>query len=249
MLLRMRELTHLQKSLAEEFVATRNAGLAYRRVYNPPSHLSSSELWGRAKQALGVPAVKAYVVELNQQVLANLMISAQDIIQDWVDIVNADPNELIAHVRVNCRFCRGLDHRFQWVEQDYYMAVAAAIEASKPMPDGSGGHGFNGTLEPVETCPSCFGLGVGEVRVADTTKLSPSARKLFKGIKVSKNGTEVLMHDQQEARNLIAQCMGLLDGAGSLLLKPPEKDATANSAVPLTQEEASREYLRLVGRS
>lgn len=245
----MRELTTLQSDLAEEFVATRNKGLAYRRVYNPPAHLTSAELWRRADQALKAPAVLAYIEELQQRALVNVLISAQDIIQDWVDICSADPNELIRHVRVNCRYCRGFDHGYQWVESELLEAQANAIAiGAQVMPDGTGGVGFNGTLPPVETCPRCFGLGVGEVIVADTTQLSGSARKLFRGVKVTKNGIEVVMADQDAARKQLAECMGLLKGEGFKPPLPPDTqaaDRVANAADPI---EAAAEYRRMVTR-
>lgn len=243
----MGQLTVLQNNLAEQFVATRNAGLAYRRVYNPPAHLTSAELWSRANQALKSPGVQARIEELQQQALINVLISAQDIIQDWVDIVSADPNELIRHVRINCRYCRGIDHHYQWVEADLLEAQTRALEnPTLPMPDHFGGIGFNGTLPPVEDCPRCFGVGVGEVVVADTTQLSGSARKLFRGIKVTKNGIEVLMANQDEARKQLAECMGLLKGDGFRPPPPPDLLAAQRVADALTPQDAEREYRKMI---
>lgn len=245
----MRELTTKQTELAEEFVATRNKGLAYRRVYAPPAHLTSAELWRRADAALRAPAVQAYIEELQQRALVNVLISAQDIIQDWVDICSADPNELIRHVRVNCRYCRGIDHAYQWVESELLEAQANAISiGAQVMPDGSGGVGFNGTLPPVGDCPRCFGLGVGEVVVADTTHLSGSARKLFRGIKVGRNGVEVLMADQDAARRQLAECMGLLKGEGFKPPPPPDTAAAERVANALTPQEAADEYSKMITR-
>ena len=245
-----KQLTQAQLTLAQEFVATRNAGLAYRRAYDPPAHLSGAELWARARAALNNHHVQEYVSELTSQALTNVLISAQDIIQDWVDIVHADPNEIVAHVRVNCRFCHGIDHQFQWIETEYYTAAANAIDLKQEPPDCSGGFGYNGTLEPVGDCPSCFGMGIGEVRVADTTKLSPGARKLLKGIEVTKNGIKVMLHDQQEARNMIATCMGILGATAPALpfmksAQTVEEDKVVENVTP---EQAAKEYLRLVSK-
>jgi phage terminase small subunit len=48
------------------------------------------------------------------------------------------------------------------------------------------------------------------VFVADTLDVSPQARKLFAGVKQTKNGIEVMMRSQDVARDNIAKSLGML---------------------------------------
>lgn len=145
--------------------------------------------------------------------------AAERIVQDWVDIYTADPRDLITHRRVNCRHCNGVNHKYQFV--DPAELVAAAAHAMKTaggnqkvmetlMPTGEGGYGFraNGPVHP--ECPHCYGEGISDVFIADFRKLTPQTLKLLAGVKVTKTGIEVLMHDQMKARELHAKVLGML---------------------------------------
>ena len=34
-------------------------------------------------------------------------------------MATADPNELMRYMRVNCRFCWGIDHNYQWTVGEF----------------------------------------------------------------------------------------------------------------------------------
>ena len=78
------------------------------------------------------------------------------------------------------------------------------------MPDCSGGFDFNRIAEPNPSCPECEGEGVEEVFVADIETLTGPERKLFAGIRMTKYGPEVVLRDQDKARDNIAKYLGLL---------------------------------------
>ena len=108
---------------------------------------------------------------------------------DWVlrrlfEIAGADPNELIQHRRVACRAC---------------------------YPDVVDGPALNSLCEPRRDCRQCRGEGVGHVHVSDTTKLSPSAAALYAGVKTTKDGIEIKMHDQMAALEKLGRHLGLFD--------------------------------------
>jgi hypothetical protein len=73
-----------------------------------------------------------------------------------------------------------------------------------------GGTGYDPRKDPNPKCPECFGEGEEKAFPKDTRDLSPEARRLYAGVKVTKEGLEIKMHSQSEARKLIAQHLGML---------------------------------------
>lgn len=73
----------------------------------------------------------------------------------------------------------------------------------------NGGTGFTPHRMPNPACPRCAGDGVERVRIADTRKLSPAAAILYAGIRETRHGIEVKMHDQLAALQLLGKHLGL----------------------------------------
>lgn len=65
--------------------------------------------------------------------------------------------------------------------------------------------------EPNEVCLGCGGHGVRRVVLADTDKVSPGARRLFKGVELDQWGgvKKLLLHDQMAARVELHKLKGL----------------------------------------
>lgn len=127
----------------------------------------------------------------------------------WL-IATADPAELITHTRVCCRYCHGEDHGYQWKEYEFQQALEN--HENKPQefgfPNWAGGMGFMAGADPHPDCPRCEGKGHEEVRPTDFRDLSEAGRALYKGIKPTKYGYEIQMHDQHAARVFYAQLCG-----------------------------------------
>jgi phage terminase small subunit len=134
------------------------------------------------------------------------------IINQWLQIAQADPNELVNVRRCCCRHCWGFDHAYQWTEREYLDAVEAAVSAKKPKapPECVGGMGFDAYREPASDCPECHGEGFERSYVADSRKLKGSARRLYAGAKQTKDGIEIKMRDQDAALNKLANYMGMV---------------------------------------
>jgi len=65
------------------------------------------------------------------------------------------------------------------------------------------------SAEPNPACAACRGEGVGTVFVHDTRKLTGAARRLYAGLRVGKDGIQVLMRSQDEALANIARHLGM----------------------------------------
>ena len=133
-------------------------------------------------------------------------------------ILAADPNDIIQHRRNCCRHCYGKGFGWQWRDEEEFErailaeAASSAAEGRSPRKlDDSGGYGFDKAAMPNPDCPLCSGDGVAEVHVCDTRTLRGSARLLYEGIKVTKDGIQVLMADKSKAREQLMRHLGMFN--------------------------------------
>lgn len=174
--------------------------------------------------------VRARIDELTARVVDEVVITTAQakalVLQDAVEIMQADPSDLITHRRLNCRYCHGTNHEYRWRdEREFWGALAVAAEqqaewdsrdpdrrvGKRPqLPTDEGGYGFKRLAPPSPACPRCEGEGLEETRVADIRTLTGAARRMYGGVKVKKDGSiEVLMRDKEAARMLLAKYAGV----------------------------------------
>ncbi len=142
-------------------------------------------------------------------------IKADDVLRYWHDIGTADPNEIIHLRRVCCRNCFGIDHQYQWRDKTEYQQAVEYImrnakEGEEPaIPSDAGGYGFNKLAKPNPDCPYCWGEGHMEVHAEDTRFLSSKAKRLYAGVKQTRDGFEIKMRDQDKAMENVAKHLGM----------------------------------------
>jgi phage terminase small subunit len=135
----------------------------------------------------------------------------QDVILErlW-KMATADPNELMQHRRIACRYCHGIDNQYQWRDmREYEAAALKARNAKKEPPFMDGGFGFSDNARPVSDCPNCSGNGVGSVHIADTRDLTGAAALLYAGVKETPGGVEIKTYDQMKLLELVAKHLGM----------------------------------------
>lgn len=229
------------------YVMTNNEMHSYRVAFVVDPTAAANWVFKKARDLMQDPEVAARIQELRDAAAQTLMVSVQDLMQDWLDIATADPNEIVTHVRVPCHYCHGEGFAYQWTEQEYARACDVAMRAkvATPLPDMSGGFGYTENRDPNPMCPECFGHGHGRVRVTDTSKLSPKARKLYQGAKQDRFGAvEVMMHSQEKARDNLGRVLGAFkDGVPVLPLTQQDAPVLPASTTPA---EAAKGYLRLI---
>ena len=130
----------------------------------------------------------------------------------------ADPRELVEYVRRCCRYCYGIDHKFQLRpsemerrRQQYEVDKAAAEVEGKEIGefDELGGIGYDGKKTPHHDCPECDGEGEGRALFKDTANLSPAALTLYEGVKEGKDGTELKVASQKGYRDGLARLFNM----------------------------------------
>ncbi|MCA7556759.1 terminase small subunit [Escherichia coli] len=89
------------------------------------------------------------------------------LVSQLMAIVLADPNQLAQFRRVNCRYCWGENHLYQWRDiAEFDKAAAQASRDGKPEPE-YGGLGFVDNAIPNPDCPKCCGEGTRAKLIRD----------------------------------------------------------------------------------
>ncbi|RZG74744.1 terminase small subunit [Acinetobacter sp. WCHAc060025] len=213
----------------------------------------SGELAGYADKstswrAWSHPEVQERINFLKAERAKELHIEQVDVLSRLWSVATADPRELVKHKVVNCRFCWGVDHQYQWRdEEEFETAMQQAIAEEKAIqqdmpeyqatyPTDDGGYGFKRTKPPHPECIKCDGEGKGYIHIEDTSTLSESARLLYAGAKQTKEGVEIKMHDQMTALKLVGQHIGMFKDKIEHDISDPLKDllqrASGNTLKP-----------------
>jgi Terminase small subunit. len=261
-------LTPKQERFAQLWAKYDNQSAAYREAYEVGPKTTPASVWAMASRVANLPKVRARYQVLHEEAANEVLMSLREALQWQIDIATADPNELVRTERYNCRHCNGDKYGYQWKDFDEFMsAFVAATDAlaeqeafnlvSKikdkkkiTIPSEAGGYGFVGNAAPAPGCPHCYGQGVVHTIVADTSKLTGKARKLYAGAKEDRYGCiEIKMHDQSAAWDKILRMRGAYND--KLDLRTPEQRAaeTAKQTLPdnISIEDAQKAYLDLLG--
>lgn len=192
-----------QAKFAEHVVNGESRTEAYRRSgYTGEGAVA----WAAASRLLRNVKVSRYVHHLRNERQRRYAAELDDVIGQLTAIINADPNEIAQYRRVNCRYCWGSEHKYQWRDISEQLAAERKAEADGAHPpDTSGGIGFVDNGDPNPECPRCNGEGVGEPFFADTRDLEGDARYLLQGVKLGKFGIEILTADKDSARKELAR--------------------------------------------
>lgn len=246
-------LTKRQRGFVTDFLVSGNAKESYRRNYDC-TKMKDASVATAASVCLKGAKVAAAIEFLKKDTLEKLEMTVHDVMQHWVDIATADPNELVSYQRRCCRHCWGRGHQYQWADRgEFAYALAGAMDANanrkrnqavRELPSDAGGYGFNFTMRPHPECPKCRGEGVGDTYVHDTTKLSRQARRLYAGVKQTPNGIQVLMNSQTDALANIAKAMGMF--TDKLQLTGVNNGPIMHAELPTDPVEAAKIYQQLM---
>ncbi|SDG47854.1 terminase small subunit [Desulfosporosinus hippei] len=226
----MAKLTAKQKKFITEYLIDLNATqAAIRAGYSPKTSYSIGQ------ENLKKPEIQNAIQKAKEKRAERTEITADMVLQRWWDIATADPNEIIHLRRVCCRHCFGIDHQYQWRdEEEYQQAVRMAYDLAREqnkepaIPSNAGGYGFDRLLRPHPKCPYCRGEGNADLHIEDTRHLSAKAKLLFAGIKQTQAGVEIKMRDQDKALENVARHIGMftekIDINGSMVIFKGENE-------------------------
>lgn len=212
-----------QRTFVLQYLENPNATLAAKKAgyANPKS---------QGSRMLTNVSIQHALREGSDKIGAVIMVNAEEIARIWWDVATCDMNELVQNIHCPCRFCYGIDHRYQWkTEREFEEATiataydlfqedelrTAAINGeigSKRLPNNAGGFGYRVLNDPNPECPECAGVGIEVVRFADTRNLSPSARLLYNGVEITKNRKRVKTASREAALERLAKHLGMFAG-------------------------------------
>ncbi|EOW9678846.1 terminase small subunit [Escherichia coli] len=168
-----------------------------------------------ASQLLRNPKVYRAISYFRNQYQKRYTADLDLLVSQLMAIVQADPNQLAQFRRVNCRYCWGENHLYQWRDiAEFDKAAAQASRDGKPEPE-YGGLGFVDNAIPNPDCPKCCGEGTGQLYMADTTLLDGDARQLYAGAKLGKFGVEILLEDKAAARRELIKLITATKGSSA----------------------------------
>lgn len=205
----MAKLTAKQQRFVDEYLIDLNGAAAARRA-----GYSVKTARQQADENLSKPDILAAIQAAQDALSERTQITQEMVLRRWWDIATADPNELIQYRRTNCRHCHGLDFAYQWLDEAEFqkdLAVAAAVEGARyeSLPTDDGGYGYDKKADPHPNCPKCAGEGREDVFAHDTRHLLGAARLLYAGVKITKDGLEIKMKDQDKALENVARHLGM----------------------------------------
>lgn len=205
-------LTAKQQRFIEEYLIDLNATqAAIRAGYSPRSAMQIGENNMRKHE------IQEAIQKAKEKRSGRTEITQDMVLQRWWDIATADPNEIVHIRRVCCRNCFGINHKYQWIDEDEYqravqLAIATAKEDETPrIPSSEGGFGFDRLLRPHPKCPVCNGEGNAETHIEDTRDLEGKAKLLYAGVKQTTAGIEIKLHDQGKALENVARHLGMFN--------------------------------------
>jgi len=173
----------------------------------------------------------------------------RELFKMYVDIATADPNDIVKTRVYCCRHCYGAGFGYQWKDANEWARAVDACGKNDRVPTDEGGFGFDPFLEPNLLCTECVGEGIKRVIITDTTKLTGKAKLLYKGAKQDRFGCiEVLLHDQDKAREQVGRMLGAFKDALDLRTPQQRADEETKHKLPAncTEDEAARAYLGML---
>ena len=171
----------------------------------------------QAVRLLANVSVQAEIQRLMAARSERVEITQDEVLRRLWAKATADVNELVEYRVRCCRHCWGKRFRHQETpaEQERRRADWAKVvtrgDDNEPIEafDEQGGLGWDPRKDPNPKCPECFGQGFGDVVVKDSARASDAARQLYAGVKVTKDGLQVLLNSKDEALIQVGRHLGM----------------------------------------
>lgn len=190
-----------------------NATRAYLRVFSCNRKTAEAE----SSRLLQQEDVKAALEEGKAARLKRLELTQDDVLRDVFLGVQASGEELANHVVDCCRHCYGEGFRYMLTPAEF----RSKLESYLVLNGKKDPHGFMfleeyGTLvgfdprkPPRDDCPECFGRGVATILAKDTRYLTEAGRRQYAGVKMTKNGPELVLRSRDKALEIAAKHTGV----------------------------------------
>lgn len=207
------ELTAKQENFCQHFLLHRSPDDAYRYAYDVRPDTGDESVRVAASKLFRDPKIALRLKELKDAATVGAAKPLAAIIDEIDQMAEVDYNELSSEGVGSCRHCWSVGHGYHWKEREYFEALGEAErqalkDPTVTLPDCSGGFGYWLRKAPNENCPTCEGAGVSYVRHIDTAKLSPAARMVYQGVKITRHGRETLFISKEKLKDMQVRLRG-----------------------------------------
>lgn len=155
------------------------------------------------------------------------------VVRRLVTFCTADINDLVEGRRVACRYCYGMDHRYQFRAEELRQERQQHILKQMKLPpdqrvefDDHGGEGYTTRRDPHPDCPQCDGDGILNVVFKDTRRLSPGAALLYDGFETKADGSvRMKIRDRMWAEQALLRHAGVATERKEILVRRLDIDS------------------------
>lgn len=236
------------------WLRTRNPGKAWKIAVDPRDNypVSDEVMQKRGAEMLARPSVAKAIDAKLARAARSLEVDAQRLVQELWDVATASPSDLVQVRIYNCRYCHGVDGRYQWTgPAEFERACQLVMDANqtrrvkRPMPNDWGGYGFRFQNPCNPECTQCGGHGEAVLWMKDARDYTDQDRLLFDGVKQTKYGIEIQMRNRDTAIANIARILGCMTPATPESNDPMgtfDRRTQNGVEAPRTAQEASRLY-------
>lgn len=184
-----------------EYLVDWNGTAAIQRVPGYGGKWPSQDAWNLLRK----PEISNEIERCRAQLVGTVQLTIKRVVQDIVDVLDADPRDLVDIVTVSCRHCHGEGHRFHRTIIEYEKDLEDQLENFKHL----GGIGFNPYRDPHPECPHCFGYGEQQERIKDLRNMTKAQATLYLGAERTKHGIKISMRSKDAARQQAALYLGM----------------------------------------
>ena len=260
------KLTPKQDAFVLAYLETGNASEAYRRAYDV-SNMKPATINNRARELLRVGRIAARLEEAREMSFNKATMDRAAVLNLITELATADASQLMELQRRCCRQCWGVGHVYQWknpiefafevarvtdnnAAQQLAWEADAAIGSARPqpkpepLPSDIGGYGFDVFAQPNPECPVCQGEGHEVAHFKDTRRLKGAAKRLFAGVKRTKDGLEIKTRDQDKALEMLARAHGIVKAEPGVVLNQNNAPGSVAQTVVIAADplDAARQY-------
>ena len=173
-------------------------------------------------QLLANPNIKKVINEKMAEIAKRNEFEQDQAIQFWKAVAFQDPRRFKKPVIRACRCCHHPEFLYQYTKPEFKRAIECHEKFHAELLkedahhvyqefDEKGGDTYDWRLKPNNDCPECFGDGVFNFKISDVDDLTEEELLVYKGMKQTKDGFEVLLVDREKGYEALSRYVGLYE--------------------------------------
>jgi len=166
--------------------------------------------------------IKFLIDEKMKEIASRNEVDQDKVVNYWKSVADQDANAFSSLTVRACRHCHHKEFLYQRTEYEFKqdMARHEINQAQMLEEDGShvyqefdeqGGDTYDWRIPPSPDCQVCFGDGVMKELMHDTRNLTDEQKLVYKGVRRTKDGIEILTVDREKGYEALSKYVGLYE--------------------------------------